>query len=137
MAAYTVLGTGTITLGDTPEDFSGEFLNVQVTHEYEDVGDTRTMLDGSVRAAGQQRTDGLTGSVENDLTATGLYKYLLDNDGSEVAFVFTPNTVDAASWAGTVKCRLPGSVGADEYGAPLVGDIELPGVGTFSFTPGA
>jgi len=136
MAAFTVLGDGTLTLGSgTPSDFSGEFLGVQVNHEYEDVGSARTMLDGTVRPAGQVRTDSLTGSVENDLTAAGLYSYLQTNDGQQVAMEFTPNTVDGATWAGTVVCRLPGSVGADEYGSPIVSDVELPGVGKFTFTP--
>ena len=137
MSAFTVLGNGTITFGETPQDFSGEFTGLTVSHEYEDVGETRTMLNGDVRAAGQTRTDGLAGSVENDLTAAGLYKYLFDNDGTEVPFVFVPNTVDGAEWAGTVKLRLPASVGADEYGAPIVGDIEIPGVGAFTFTAAA
>lgn len=135
MAAFTVLGDGTLTLGTTPEDFSGEVLGGQVTHEYEDIGEERTMLDGTVRPAQTKRTDGFTASVENDLTATGLYQFLFESDGDEVAMVFTPNTADGAEWTGTVKCTLPASVGADEYGAPIVSDIELKGVGAFTFTP--
>ena len=135
MAEFTNLGEGTLTLGDGPDDFSGEVLGAKVTHEYTDVGSARTMLDGTVRPAGQTRTDGLSASLENDLTAAGLYAYLEANDGAEVAMTFTPNTQDGASWAGTVVCRLPGEVGADEFGAPIASEIELPGVGRFAFTP--
>jgi hypothetical protein len=134
-ASFTVLGDGTITLGATPTDFSGEVLGAAITHEYEDIGEERTMLDGTVRPAQQKRTDGFTASVENDLTATGLYQYLVSNDLTEVAFEFTPNTADGASWAGTVVATLPSEVGSDEYGSPIVSDVELKGVGTFTFTP--
>lgn len=134
-ASFSVLGDGTLTLGTVPTDFSGEVLGAKVTHEYEDIGEKRTMLDGTIRPAQQKRTDGFTASVENDLTAAGLYKYLQDNDLVEVALNFTPNTADGAKWAGTVVATLPGEVGSDEYGSPIVSDIELKGVGTFTFTP--
>ena len=132
---FTVLGDGTLTLGSTPTDFSGEVLGAKVMHEYEDIGEARTMLDGTVRPAGQRRTDTLSASLENDLTAAGIYAYLVTNDLNEVAMAFTPNTVDGAKWAGTVVATLPAEVGADEYGAPIVSEIELKGVGTFTFTP--
>ena len=136
MSAFTVLGDGTLTLGTgTPSDFSGEVLGAKVTHEYEDIGEARTMLDGTVRPASQRRVDGLTASVENDLTAAGLYAYLETNDLKEVAMAFTPNTADGAKWAGTVVVTLPGEVGSDEYGAPIASEIELKGVGKFTFTP--
>jgi hypothetical protein len=134
-AEFSVLGDGTLTLGTTPTDFSGEVLGAKVTHEYEDIGEKRTMLDGTIRPAQQKRTDGFTASVENDLTASGLYEYLQTNDLVEVALTFTPNTADGASWAGTVVATLPSEVGSDEYGSPIVSDIELKGVGTFTFTP--
>lgn len=135
MAAFTVLGDGTLTLGETPQDFSGEVLAAAVTHEYEDIGDARTMLNGDERAATRKRTDGFTADVENDLTATGLYQYLVNNDLTEVALVFTPNTTDGASWEGTVVATLPGEVGSDEYGNPIVSSIELDAVGTLTFAP--
>lgn len=135
MAAFTVLGAGTVTIGTTPTDFSGEVLGAKITHEYEDVGESRTMLDGTTRAAGQRRLDGFSASVENDLTAAGMYAFLVANDGIEQPLVFTPNTADGAKWEGTVVCRLPGEVGADEYGAPLASEIELKGSTPFSFTP--
>ena len=134
-AAFTVLGDGTFSLGETPVAFEGECLNGKITHEYEDIGEERVMLDGTIRPAAQRRTDGFSADLENDLTSTGLYKYLLDNDMTEVPISFTPNTVDGASWAGTVVATLPSEVGSDEHGNPIVSSIELAGVGTFTFTP--
>lgn len=134
-AEFTVLGDGTLTLGTTPTDFSGEVLGAAITHEYEDIGEARTMLDGTVRPASQRRLDGLTASIENDLTAAGLYAYLESNDLTEVAMVFTPNTADGAKWTGTVVATLPSEIGSDEYGAPIASEIELKGVGTFTFAP--
>jgi hypothetical protein len=134
-AEFTVLGDGTLTLGSTPSDFSGEVLGAKITHEYEDIGEKRTMLDGTIRPAQQKRTDGFTASVENDLTASGIYQYLVTNDLVEVAIAFTPNTADGAKWTGTVVATLPSEVGSDEYGSPIVSDIELKGVGTFTFAP--
>lgn len=135
MAAFTELGVGTLTLGDTPDDFSGEILNGKIGHDYEDVGDSRTMLDGTVRAPGQTRTDSFSADCENDLTGAGLYSFLVSNDGQKVAFEFVPNTGDGAKWTGFVTCRLPSEIGADEFGAPIASTVELPGVGTFTFSP--
>lgn len=145
MAEYTPLGPGTLTLGETPVDYSGEFLGGQITHEYTDVGETRQMLNGDQRAAAQTRADGFTGDVENDLTGAGLYAYLVANDGDDVAFEFTPNTsaespsgaaiTTPGSWNGTVKLRLPDAVGADEYGAPVAGSVTWAAVGELNFVP--
>lgn len=136
MSAFTVFGPGTIEIGETGSeiDFAGEVLGGKVTHSYEDIGEARTMLDGTVRPASTRRTDGLAFEVENDLTAAGLYKVLYDGDATEVPFTYTPNTVGGATWAGTVKLSLPAEVGADEFGAPIVSTVELAGVGAFTFT---
>jgi hypothetical protein len=133
-AEFTLLGIGTLTLGVTPTDFSGEVLGAKITHEYEDIGEERTMLDGTVRPASQRRTDGFSASVENDLTALGLYSFLEGNDLVQVPFVFTPNTAGGAKWEGTVVAALPGEIGADEFGSPIVSDIEVKAVGKFVFT---
>lgn len=137
MAAFTVFGPGTIEIGEVgaEADFAGEVLGGRVTHAYEEIGESRTMLDGTVRSASTKRTDGLAFTVENDLTAAGLYSTLFTGDGDEVPFTYTPNTAGAATWAGTVKLSLPGEVGADEFGAPIVSEVELAGVGAFTFTP--
>ena len=140
MSSYTQLGPGTVTVqvgSDTATDFSGEVLSATIKHDYEDVGETRTMLDGSKRGAGQTRSDGITLSLENDLTAAGLYQYLVTNDGATATVVYTPNTGAGASWTLTgIILRLPGEVGADEFGAPLASEVEWTG-GTAAFTAAA
>lgn len=135
MATTVPFGPGTITLGATPLDFSCEVLGGRVTHTYEEVGETRTMLCGTAKPSSKSRTDGLSFDLENDLTDTGMYSYLLANDLTEAAFVYTPNTADGASWAGTVQLVLPADIGADEFGAPIVSSVEFAGVGAFTFTP--
>lgn len=137
MASFTAFGPGTIEIGDTGSevDFAGEVLGGSVTHTYEEIGESRTMLDGSVRAATRKRTDGLSFTVENDLTAAGLYSTLFNGDGTDKSFTYTPNTAGGAAWAGTITLALPESVGADEFGAPIVSTVELAGVGAFTFTP--
>ena len=137
MAEYTVFGPGTIEIGATGSevDFAGEVLGGNVTHTYEEIGESRTMLDGTVRASSSRRVDGLAFTVENDLTAAGLYSTLFTGDGTEEPFTYTPNTEGAAAWAGKIKLSLPAEVGADEFGAPIVSTVELTGVGAFTFTP--
>lgn len=137
MPAATPLGPGTLELGldeATLTDFSCEILGGKVTHAYEDVGDQRTMLCGTVRAASKVRTDGLGFTVENDLSAAGLYQFLLTNDLKDAFFSYTPNTAGAASWKGKVQATLPGEIGADEFGSPIVSEVEWLGVGAFTFT---
>jgi hypothetical protein len=135
MATFVTFGPGTMTLGATPQAFDCEVLGGKVTHAYEDVGEARTMLCGTVRPSSKARTDGLAFELENDLSATGLYKYLLTNDLTNVVFAYTPNTARGAKWAGTVQLTLPAEIGADEYGAPIVSSVEWAGVGAFTFTP--
>jgi hypothetical protein len=134
VATFTPFGPGTITLGATPLDFSCEVLGGKVTHTYEEVGESRTMMCGTERPASRKRLDGLGFDVENDLTAAGLYQYLLTGDLTTVAFAYTPNTAKGAKWAGSVQLTLPGEIGASEYGAPIVSSVEWEGVGAFTFT---
>lgn len=135
--AETPLGPGTLKLGlvaETLTDFSCEILGGKVTHAYEEIGEQRTMLCGTVRAAAKKRTDGLAFSVENDLTAAGMYQFLLTNDLADVFFEYVPSTAGAASWEGKVQASLPSEIGADEFGSPIVSDVEWAGTGAFTFT---
>lgn len=132
MTTFTNLGPATITLAG--DDFSGEFLNFTIGHEYEDVGEDRTMLDGTERLSGDRRADSVSGDVENDLTGVGLYAYLYANDGQIVDFEAVLNTGEGATWAGQVKLRLPSEIGADEFGAPIASSVEWNVVGPLTFT---
>lgn len=133
MASVT-FGPGTVLLGTPGTDFACEVLGGSVTHDYEDVGESRTMLCGEARAGSRRRVDGLAFEVENDLSAAGLYSYLLANDLQTVPFVYTPNTEAGAKWEGNIQVSLPAAIGADAYGAPLVSSVTWAGVGTFTFT---
>jgi hypothetical protein len=136
MAASVPFGPGTMTIGATPLAFDCEVLGGKVTHTYAEVGAARTMLCGTERPVSQKRTDGLTFNLENDLTASGLYQYLITNDLTEVPFTYEPNTDNGASWAGTVQLTLPADIGADEFGAPIISSVSWAGVGAFTFTAG-
>jgi hypothetical protein len=137
MATSVPFGPGTITIGETPTDFSCEVLGGRVTHTYEDVGDARTTLCGTEHPATKKRTDGLAFSLENDLGAAGLYAYLVTNDLTEQEFTYVPNTANGASWEGTVQLTLPAEIGSDEYSSPIVSEVEWAGVGAFTFTAAA
>lgn len=132
---YTKWGVGTVSVGDTPINFESECEGAVITHEYEDTGEERTMLDGQTIPASAKRTDGFTATIVNSLSAGALYDFLQTNDLTEQAFTFTPNTADGANWAGTVQVRLPADIGADEFGNPIVSEIEWSGVGPFVWTP--
>ena len=124
----------TVPAGGAGVDFAGEFKNAFVLHSYEEIGESRTMLDGTERPATEKRTDGFKGDTENDLTAAGLYKLLYANDLAIADLEFT-QVESGASWVGKIKLKLPSEVGADEFGAPIVSSIEWLGVPTFTFTP--
>jgi hypothetical protein len=114
-------------------------LGASVKHTYAEVGDTRTMLNGDVRLPTKSRYDGFKCKVENDLTANGLYKFLMDNDLTDQTIEYVPNTVGAAKWSGTVKVTLPDEIGADEFGKPIISEPEWDasgGTGKFTFTAG-
>ena len=138
-AKFTLLGPGDVEVevgtGGTTTSFACEFANAKVLHDYEDVGDDRTMLCGQKRAAGKQRYDGFGGELENDLSAAGLYKFLMDHDLETATVTFTPNTADGAKWViSGLTLTLPEEIGADEFGAPIASEVEWGG-GTAVFTP--
>jgi hypothetical protein len=137
--AETKFGPGTITIGeapDTPIDIACEVLGGKVTHEYEEVGEARTMLCGEERGTSDTLKDGVTLQLENDLTAAGIYAYIQALPvGSTKTISFIPNTAGAAEWSGTVKMRLPADIGADEFGAPITSEVSWPAVGKLLFTP--
>jgi hypothetical protein len=130
-------GTMTVTVGDAAaaEDFSCEVMAAAITHGYESVGEQKTPMCGTVRPASQVRSDGMTASVENDLTAAGLYKFLLDHDLAVATVDYTPNTQAGAKWQLQVQLTLPQSIGSDAFGSPIVSEVEWAGVGAVTFTP--
>jgi hypothetical protein len=140
-AKVVALGPGTVTIGSSPLDFSCEVVGASITHEYEETSEQRTRLCGDVVAASESRTDGFTASLENDLEAAGLYAYIQSNDLTDQPFEFVPNTTVGATtqakWAGTVRVKLPSSIGADAFGEPIASEIEWTAIGKLNFTPAA
>lgn len=140
MASVTVpLGPGVLNLGDTPDDFACEVVGASITHEYEETTEQRTRLCGDVIPAAEERRDGFSANIENDLHAAGLYNFLQTNDLKQVDFEFIPSSqvgsANPASWTGTIVCKLPSSIGADDYGAPIASSVEWDAVGPLAFTP--
>lgn len=133
MSTFVELGPGTLTLGEA--DYSCEVLGGSINHAYDEVGSTRTMLCGTERGSRRRQNDTLSLSLENDLSAAGLYAWLQAANLAPTQFTYTPNTSAGASWSGTIIPLLPSSIGADEYGAPIASDVEWPGVGRFAFQP--
>jgi 3',5'-cyclic AMP phosphodiesterase CpdA len=138
MSTRVPLGPGTVSVkvgAGTAKQFEAECKSAAITHEYEDVGEAVTFLDGHTHGGSRTRTDGFKASLDNDLSSAGLYKFLVDNDLAEAALEYTPNSTAGAKWAGTVTLTLPSELGADEFGAVLASEVEWTGVGTFTFTP--
>ena len=135
--SWTRFGAGTVTFtvnGGTPTDFSVEVKGGGVNHEYDDVGEDTTYLDGTVDPAGKVRQDTLTLDCDFDLSSpTGFYAFLFQNDLADATTAFTPNSAGGASWTGTVRLMLPDGAVADEYGAKMSGTVELPFIGPSVF----
>jgi len=134
------LGPGLVTIGATPLDFSCEVVGATVTHEYEEVSEAVTRLCGDSLPGTETRQDGFTAELHNDITETGLYAYLYQNDMTDQPFEYTPNTevgtTTPAVWSGTIRLRLPSEIGADEFGSPIGSEIEWLAVGPLVFAPG-
>jgi hypothetical protein len=139
-SSWVEFGPGTVTIGaGTPLAFECEVLGFKVKHSYEEVGTKRTTMCNEVRGAKKARTDAVSFKLENDLTPAGLYAYLqarpdAENPDAE-ALDFTPNTASGANWTGNVYPTLPAEIGADEYGAPIVSEVEWEASGLLTFTP--
>ena len=133
------LGPGSITVGAAPLEFCAEVIGVQIQHEYEEVGETTTRLCGDQVPGTETRIDSVTAELNNDVSTEGLYAYLMANDLTDQPFEYTPNTelgeTTPATWTGTVRVKLPESIGADEYASPIAGSIEWQFVGHVVFTP--
>ena len=135
----TVFGPGTVTIGSTPYDFTCEVLGGSVTHEYEETGESRTMLCGTEKPATRTRNDGVTFQLETDLMDAGLlaWLYALDpDDPAAQPISYTPHNETGASWAGDVVPLLPADIAGSEYGAPLQATVTWPAVGKLTFTAG-
>ena len=138
--AKRTFGAGTVTYtidAGTPVSFEQEVKGGGIEHEYEEVGEDVTYLDGVTDPAGEVRADLLTLDCDFDMGATGFYSFLFDNDLVNAGVVYVPNTAGGAEWSGTVRLKLPDGAKADEFGAKLSGTVEHKFVGPVLFTPEA
>jgi len=138
--AKRTFGAGTVTYtvdAGTPLSFEQEVKGGGIEHEYNEVGEDVTYLDGVTDPAGEVRGDTLTLDCDFDLGSTGFYAYLFTNDLKNATVEFVPNTVGGAEWGGTVRLKLPDAAKADEFGAKLSGTVSHKFVGPVTFTPEA
>lgn len=112
------LGPGTLTLGSTPLNISGQMTNARVeTSESVTTTDPIPVLSGEEKAGTDRvtHTHTLAGNLFQDLDAAGVVAYSFANAGVWVPCVFTPNTAKAAKVTGEV-CPVPITVGGDVTG---------------------
>lgn len=136
--AWTKFGPGTVTYtvdAGTPVSFAGEVKGGGINHAYEEVGEAITYLDGTGDPASEVRGDSVTFECDFDLSASGFYNFMWTNDTLDAAIVYTPNTAGGASWAGTVRVKLPETASADAFGAKISGTVNHQFVGNATFTP--
>lgn len=128
--ATTLLGPGTITIGETGTlvDFSAQLIGGTVEWD-KDTEDDVPVLDGGVVAGETTYTATISGEVFQDLAAVdGLVEWTWANKGAEVPLVFTPNTAAGKQVSGTVIVD-PLAVGGDEAKKRMRSDFEWSFVG--------
>jgi len=126
-------GPGTVTFDGG--NFECEVSGGSVTHSYTETEKKAALCDTSAPPPTKQRgPDGLKLSLVNDLTDSGLYAYIHDNDLATVAVEYTPNTASGASWAGDVVLSLPDEIGAGAWGDDIESEVEFTSPSQFVFT---
>lgn len=129
MAVQTYkLGPGELIIGSGP----GQNISCQITKagiEWDkDSGDSVTVLCGDTVAGDTTYTAKLTGTMYQDISASGFLTWSWANKGTEQPFEFIPNTVSARKVTGTLVVD-PLNLGGDVATKPT-SDFELDIVGT-------
>ena len=120
------LGPGTLTLGAT--DFSVQISNARLAPDVQSDDGTPTLAEPKP-APLMEVSWSLEGEAISDWSAAdGFVMYCLANSGSEVAFVFTPDTAAGTNFSGTCQIR-PVEIGGNvaeqvtvPFAFPLKGD---------------
>ena len=119
-------------LGDvgTPLDISCQIVNCQVAWGQQGKDDDLVVLCGEDTVAGAKTyTATLTGNLLQDqVDPDGVVRYSWENKGTEVPFVFVPNSADAVEVSGVVVIDLI-TVGSDTAGANMDSDFTWDCVG--------
>ena len=125
------MGPGSFTIGAAPLDVSCQVTSLVVTPtENVTTEDAVHVLCGDVLPASDTAdyTFTVSGTVLQDLAASGIVDYTWTNMGDEVPFEFVPSTADARSVTGT--CRVvPLTIGGDVSSRPT-SDFEWACIGT-------
>src|SRR5215471_20236489 len=130
--SYSPLGPGTLQLG--PTGTGGIAADCQVENaalEWNKTTSTEIYtLCGAMVPPLPLYAAHLTGRmVQDNAIALGLAAYCFTNMGKTVAFVFTPNTADAAKYTGSLIIDPLTFGSTDKYGTPMVADFDWDCVG--------
>lgn len=128
-------GPGSLIFGDEGSelDQSCQVNSLTITAS-KDQGDSRTMLCGTSKPGALTYEYSMTGNLDTDTEdAEGFFAFTQANAGSQVPFVFIPNTPTETSAAGVVIVD-PLDFGGEEYGEDMNSDIEFTIVGQPEYT---
>jgi hypothetical protein len=126
---YSPLGPGTLTLGATPTDFSCQVENAALQWNKTTSTEIWTLCGAMIPPLALYAAH-LTGRfIQDNMQSAGLAAFCYTNMGKQLAFVFTPNTVDAAKYTGTVIVDPLTFGSTDKYGTPQVADFDWDCVG--------
>ncbi len=125
----TKLGPGTLIIGETATslDMSCQLSAAKVEWDKDKEDDTPVLCGESI-AGGVEYTAKLTGTVLLDLSPTGMVDFTWTNKGTQMPFVFVPNTVEGTQVSGDLIVD-PLDVGGDEVKKNMTVDFEWDCVG--------
>jgi len=135
-AKVTKFGPGTISVGEVgaPVDFSCQVINALIEWD-KDKDDDVTVLCGDVVAGASTYTATLSGTLFQDLEASGILEFSWTHKGETVPFAFTPNTANGSTVEGDLIID-PVPFGSDEAKANMQGDFTWNLVGEPTLTIG-
>lgn len=130
-----VVGPGSLIFGapGDPDEMAAQITSCTVTPST-DVGDPVDVLSGEQLPGDRTTTWVLEGNFLQDLTATGITTYTLENAGSQKPFVYIPNDahgrsvsgnviIDPTAIGGDVKARAASDFEFGIVGQPAIGDV--------------
>lgn len=133
-----VFGPGTLKLGETAAAIDASCLiNGARIAATKDQADSTTKLCGTVRQGSIKYAWEFSGNMDIDpADADGVFQLSQSAAGTEVPFVFTPNTADGTTATGTLIID-PLDFGADEFGDDMTSDFTwaLTGEPTYAAAP--
>ena len=122
VAKVTKFGPGTLTIGATTMDISCQVINALIEWD-KDKDDDVTVLCGDVVAGSTTYTSTITGELFQDVDdPAGILAQSWELKGTEIAFVFVPNTAVGTSAEGVLVLD-PIAFGGDEAKANMTSDF--------------